>query len=81
MDPGLRSTARPSQFNPSRHAITELFNLYLGRSSRRESDESAGEPPNKSQKRDTALNRELPPRNEQFILDFEQLLNQFPVRS
>uniref|UniRef100_A0A7N0ULE3 Mediator of RNA polymerase II transcription subunit 23 n=1 Tax=Kalanchoe fedtschenkoi TaxID=63787 RepID=A0A7N0ULE3_KALFE len=78
MDPGLRSTARASQFNPSRTAITELFNLYLGRNSRRESDESSGEPPNKSQKRDTALNRELPPRNEQFILDFEQLLNQFP---
>lgn len=34
---------------------------------------------NKTQKRVTALNRDLPPRNEQFLLDFEQLQNQFPV--
>lgn len=34
---------------------------------------------NKTQKRVTALNRELPPRNEQFLLDFEQLTSQFPV--
>lgn len=34
---------------------------------------------NKTQKRITALNRELPPRNEQFLLDFEQLQSQFPV--
>ncbi|THF96154.1 hypothetical protein TEA_001544 [Camellia sinensis var. sinensis] len=32
---------------------------------------------NKTQKRVTALNRELP-RNEQFLLDFEQLQSQFP---
>jgi len=34
---------------------------------------------NKTQKRVHALNRELPPPNEQFILDFEQLQSQFPV--
>lgn len=34
---------------------------------------------NKTQKRVLALNRELPPRNEQFLLDFEQLQSQFPV--
>lgn len=33
---------------------------------------------NKAQKRVTA-NRELPPRNEQFLIDFEQLQSQFPV--
>ncbi|KAF8378596.1 hypothetical protein HHK36_029944 [Tetracentron sinense] len=33
---------------------------------------------NKTQKRVTALNRELPPRNEQFLFDFEQLQGQFP---
>ncbi|CAM8880791.1 unnamed protein product [Rhodiola kirilowii] len=78
MDQSLRSSARPYQLHPARPAITELFNLYLGlRSGRRNSDESSGEPPNKSQKRVNALNRELPPPNEQFILDFEQLQNQF----
>lgn len=34
---------------------------------------------NRTQKRVTALNRDLPPRNEQFLVDFEQLQNQFPV--
>jgi len=34
---------------------------------------------NKTQKRVHALNRELPPPNEQFILDFEQLQSQFTV--
>lgn len=34
---------------------------------------------NKTQKRVHALNRDLPPPNEQFILDFEQLQSQFPV--
>lgn len=34
---------------------------------------------NKTQKRVLALNRELPPRNEQFLLDFEQLQSQFAV--
>ncbi|OMO99785.1 Mediator complex, subunit Med23 [Corchorus olitorius] len=32
---------------------------------------------NKTQKRVLALNRELPPRNEQFLVDFEQLQTQF----
>ncbi|KAL3510513.1 hypothetical protein ACH5RR_029914, partial [Cinchona calisaya] len=32
---------------------------------------------NKTQKRVTAINRDLPPRNEQFLLDFEHLLSQF----
>lgn len=36
---------------------------------------------NKKQKRVTALNRELPPRNEQFLLDFGQLQSQFAVSS
>lgn len=34
---------------------------------------------NKTQKRVTAFNRDLPPSNEQFLLDFEQLKIQFPV--
>lgn len=34
---------------------------------------------NKLQKRVTAPHGELPPRDEQFILDFEQLQGQFPV--
>ena len=34
---------------------------------------------NKLQKRVTALNRDLPPRDEQFISDYEQLRMQFPV--
>lgn len=34
---------------------------------------------NKAQKRVLAINRELPPRNEQFLLDFEQIQNQFAV--
>ncbi|XP_042501830.1 mediator of RNA polymerase II transcription subunit 23 isoform X1 [Macadamia integrifolia] len=33
---------------------------------------------NKTQKRVTALNRDLPPRNEQFLFDFERLQSQFP---
>ena len=34
---------------------------------------------NKTQKRVVALNRDIPPPNEQFLVDFEQLQNQFPV--
>ncbi|PKI54211.1 hypothetical protein CRG98_025391 [Punica granatum] len=71
------SASRAYQFHPGRAAIIDLFNLYLGRSSRQKTDDSAREPPNKTQKRVVALNRELPPRNEQFILDFQQLLAQF----
>ncbi|KAJ0095672.1 hypothetical protein Patl1_15501 [Pistacia atlantica] len=72
------ATPRAYQFHPARAAILDLFNLYLGRSSRQKHDDSLREPPNKTQKRVLALNRELPPRNEQFLLDFEQLQNQFP---
>ena len=34
---------------------------------------------NKTQKRVLALNRDLPPRNEQFLLDFVQIQSQFSV--
>lgn len=71
------ASSRALQFHPARPAILDLFNLYLGRNARQKSDESAREPPNKTQKRVSALNRDLPPRNEQFLLDFEQLLSQF----
>ncbi|KAK4741081.1 hypothetical protein SAY87_024669 [Trapa incisa] len=71
------SAVRAYQLHPGRGAIIDLFNLYLGRSSRQNTDDSVKEPPNKTQKRVVALNRELPPRNEQFILDFQQLLVQF----
>ncbi|XP_059445486.1 mediator of RNA polymerase II transcription subunit 23 isoform X2 [Corylus avellana] len=71
------SSSRAFQFHPARVAIFDLFNLYLGRSSRQKPEDSAREPPNKTQKRVVALNRELPPRNEQFLLDFEQLQSQF----
>lgn len=74
------AAARAFQFHPARPAIIDLFNLYLGRSGREKSDDLVREPPNKTQKRVTALNRDLPPRNEQFLLDFEQLQNQFPDR-
>ncbi|GFQ00488.1 mediator of RNA polymerase ii transcription subunit 23 [Phtheirospermum japonicum] len=33
---------------------------------------------NKTQKRVTAINRDLPPPNEQFLYDFEQIQSQFP---
>ncbi|KAJ9548970.1 hypothetical protein OSB04_021513 [Centaurea solstitialis] len=74
------ASARAFQFHPARPAIIDLFNLYLGRSAREKSDDLVREPPNKTQKRVTALNRDLPPRNEQFLVDFEQLLNQYPDR-
>eukprot|EP00257_Ricinus_communis_P023719 XP_015583777.1 mediator of RNA polymerase II transcription subunit 23 isoform X2 [Ricinus communis] len=84
MDQNQRSIAattaasRGYQFQPARAAIIDLFNLYLGRSSRQKHDDSTREPPNKTQKRVLALNRELPPRNEQFLINFEQLQSQFP---
>uniref|UniRef100_A0A2P2KA47 Mediator of RNA polymerase II transcription subunit 23 isoform X1 n=1 Tax=Rhizophora mucronata TaxID=61149 RepID=A0A2P2KA47_RHIMU len=84
MDQSQRSIAattaasRGYQFHPARAAILDLFNLYLGRSNRQKPDDSIREPPNKTQKRVVALNRELPPPNEQFLLDFEQLQGQFP---
>ncbi|XP_048230480.1 mediator of RNA polymerase II transcription subunit 23 isoform X3 [Ricinus communis] len=55
-----------------------FFNFFLQRSSRQKHDDSTREPPNKTQKRVLALNRELPPRNEQFLINFEQLQSQFP---
>ncbi|KAF5450349.1 hypothetical protein F2P56_030709 [Juglans regia] len=69
--------SRAYQFHPARAAIVDLFDLYLGRSSRQKPEDSSREPPNKTQKRVHALNRELPPRNEQFLIDFEQLQSQF----
>lgn len=68
---------RPLQLHPARAAIVDLFNLYLGRNSRQRSDPSR-EISNKMQKRVSAPNKDLPPRNEKFILDFEQLHGQFP---
>lgn len=81
MDQTQRSPATasgPYQLHPARTAILDLFNLYLGRNSRQKPDDTIREPPNKTQKRVLALNRELPPPNEQFLLDFEQLQSQFP---
>ncbi|KAL5763184.1 hypothetical protein ACOSP7_019448 [Xanthoceras sorbifolium] len=85
MDQNLRSvasasassTSRAYHLHPARPAIIDLFNLYLGRSNRQKQDESTREPPNKTKKRVLAINRDLPPRNEQFLLDFEQLQSQF----
>ncbi|XP_024030700.1 mediator of RNA polymerase II transcription subunit 23 isoform X2 [Morus notabilis] len=71
------SASRAYQFHPGRAAIINLFDLYLGRSSRQKPDDATREPPNKTQKRVIALNRELPPRNEQFLIDFEQIQSQF----
>ncbi|XP_019412778.1 PREDICTED: mediator of RNA polymerase II transcription subunit 23-like [Lupinus angustifolius] len=58
-----------------RSSILDLFNLYLGLG---KSQYPFREPPNKAQKRVHALNRDLPPPNEQFILDFEKIQSQFP---
>ncbi|KAM7270808.1 hypothetical protein ACFE04_030022 [Oxalis oulophora] len=65
------------QFHPSRTAIIDLFSYYLGRRARLKSDDSIRDHPNKTQKRVHAPNRELPPRNEQFLADFELLQSQF----
>ncbi|XP_078444116.1 mediator of RNA polymerase II transcription subunit [Wolffia australiana] len=67
----------PHQFHPARDAIADLFNLYLGRSSRLKHDDRVREMSNKMQKRVIALNQDLPPPNEQFISDFEELRGQF----
>ncbi|KAK6134297.1 hypothetical protein DH2020_031920 [Rehmannia glutinosa] len=72
------SSSRAHHFHPARPAILDLFNLYLGRNVRQKSDESVREPPNKTQKRVIAINRELPPPNEQFVFDFEQIQSQLP---
>lgn len=76
MEQNHQRASRAFQFHPARPAIIDLFNLYLGRTAH-QSDDSIREPPNKTQKRVTAINSELPPRNEQFLLDFEQLQSQF----
>ncbi|CAH9099736.1 unnamed protein product [Cuscuta europaea] len=76
----LRSSSlasRTHQLHPARPAMIDLFNLYLGVNARNKQDEATREPPNKAQKRVTALNREFPPQNEQFLIDFEQLQSQF----
>ncbi|KAI4357583.1 hypothetical protein L6164_001522 [Bauhinia variegata] len=75
--PATGTTSRPYQLHPARAAIVDLFNLYLGRNSRQKGEDVIREPPNKTQKRVHALNRGLPPPNEQFLQDFEQLQNQF----
>ncbi|KAG2320940.1 hypothetical protein Bca4012_056042 [Brassica carinata] len=71
------SSSRSYQFHPARAKIIDLFNLYLGRGNRQKPDEPVRDPPNKSQKRVHAPSRDLPPGNEQFIVDFEQLQSQF----
>ncbi|VFQ80651.1 unnamed protein product [Cuscuta campestris] len=68
---------RAHPLHPARPAIVDLFNLYLGVNVRQKLDEPVREPPNKAQKRVTALNREFPPQNEQFLIDFEHLQSQF----
>ncbi|CAI9278470.1 unnamed protein product [Lactuca saligna] len=74
------AASRAIQFHPAKPAIIDLFNLYLGRNGRHKSDDSIREPPNKTQKRVIALNRDIhiPPCDGQFLLDFEQLQTQFP---
>ncbi|XP_077232884.1 mediator of RNA polymerase II transcription subunit [Tasmannia lanceolata] len=76
MEQNQRALARAHQFHPSRTAIIDLFNIYLGRNSRNKAEDAVRETPSKMQKRVTAL-RELPPPNEQFLFDFEQLQGQF----
>ncbi|KAF8083444.1 hypothetical protein N665_0772s0014 [Sinapis alba] len=70
------SSSRSYQFHPARAAIVDLFNLYLGRGILQKPDEPIRDPPNKSQKRVHAPVRDLPPGNEQFIVDFEKLQTQ-----
>ncbi|MED6157275.1 hypothetical protein PIB30_021925, partial [Stylosanthes scabra] len=71
------TASRAHQFHPARSPILDLFNLYLGRHPAHKNDDSIHEPPNKTQKRVLAL-RDIPPPNEQFLVDFEQLQSQFP---
>ncbi|CAN6233571.1 unnamed protein product [Urochloa humidicola] len=63
---------------PARPAIADLFTLYLGMNSRQRAEDPSRESSNKLLKRVTALNRDLPRRDEQFISDYEQLRVQFP---
>ncbi|KAL3631411.1 Mediator of RNA polymerase II transcription subunit 23 [Castilleja foliolosa] len=77
--PSSSASSRAHHFHPARPVLLDLFNLYLGvRNAGQKSDESVREPPNKTQKRVTAINRDLPPPNEQFLYDFEQIQSQFP---
>jgi mediator of RNA polymerase II transcription subunit 23 len=64
--------------HPARSSIADLFTLYLGMNSKQRVEDPTRETSNKLQKRVTAMNRDLPPRDEQFISDFEQLHMQFP---
>ncbi|XP_039161955.1 mediator of RNA polymerase II transcription subunit 23-like [Eucalyptus grandis] len=70
------SASRAYQFHPSSAAINDLFNLYLVRNSHHRADDSVREPPNNAQKHVV----DLPPQNDQFIVDFQQLQNQFADR-
>ncbi|AQK74613.1 Mediator of RNA polymerase II transcription subunit 23 [Zea mays] len=85
MSPAISaSTVLPQQrqmqphHHPARPAIADLFTLYLGMNSKQRAEDPLRESSNKLQKRVTALNRDLPPRDEQFISDYEQLRMQFP---
>ncbi|CAA6664813.1 unnamed protein product [Spirodela intermedia] len=57
---GPRTPRSPHQLHPARAAIADLFNVYLGRSSRFKHEELGRETANKMQKRVIALNKELP---------------------
>lgn len=63
--------------HPSRAAVVDVFNLYLGKNNSQRSEFSSRDNPNKMQKRVTALNQQLPPPDEQFLSDFAQLQGQF----
>ncbi|KAL8161237.1 hypothetical protein V2J09_012726 [Rumex salicifolius] len=71
-------SSRSQQAHPARPLVIDLFHLYLGRNARRKSEDTVREPPNNTQKRVTAVNRDLPPPNEQFLSDFEHIQRQFP---
>nr|CAB3450989.1 unnamed protein product [Digitaria exilis] len=64
--------------HPARAAIADLFTLYLGMNSKQRAADPSRESSNKLQKRVTALNRDQPRPDEQFISDYEQLRMQFP---
>ncbi|WOL20126.1 mediator of RNA polymerase II transcription subunit 23 [Canna indica] len=77
MEANQRSS-RAIQLRPARAAVVDLFNLYLGRNARQRLEDPSREAPNKTLKRVIAPHGELPPRDEQFILDFERLQGQYP---
>lgn len=73
---GLNSVrGRGSSVQAMRIAVHDLFNHYLGRSSTQKTEDPARETSFQLRKRITA-NRDPRPRNEQFILDFQQLQGQ-----